>query len=149
MFKFDVQNLETMMLRTANIFQVTEVNARPSDVYDLLLDSSKHAAFTGKSAEIDAREGGTFTFCNGNHQGYFVRLIKNKRIILAWTHKRFPASHYSIVDLLLEKTEDGGTRISLNQLGVPESCDGWLTDAWKKTYWEPLSEYVEESELSV
>ncbi|WP_306643984.1 SRPBCC domain-containing protein [Sanyastnella coralliicola] len=137
-----------MKLKTENIFQVVEVKASPSDIYDLLLDETTHSAFTNKSATIDAREGGNFAFCNNNHQGYFIRLIKNKRIILAWTHRRFPKNHYTIVDLTLERLENDGTRISLNQLGVPESCDGWLTEAWRKTYWEPLEQFVLEEEFS-
>lgn len=136
------------MLRTENIFQVVEVNSTPAEIYDLLLDEKKHTALTNKEAVIDATEGGSFSFCNNNHQGYFIRLVKNKRIILAWTHRRFPRNRFTIVDLLLEKTEEGGTRISMNHLGVPESCDGWLTEAWKKTYWEPLAEYVTEEELT-
>lgn len=136
------------MLRTENIFQVVEVNARPSEIYDLLLDSERHSDFTGKRAEINAETGGEFSFCNGNHTGYFLRLIKNKRIVLAWTHRKFPRNHFTIVDLKLERNENGGTRLSMNQMGVPESCDGWLTEAWRKTYWEPLEQYVEEEELA-
>lgn len=135
------------MLRTANIFQVVQIKARPSDVYNLLLDQQKHAAFTQKSATIDPVEGGEFAFCNNGHKGYFLRLIKHKRIVLAWTHRKLPRNHFTTVDIRLEKTENGGTRLSLNHLGVPESHDGWLTDAWRKTYWEPLENYVEEEAL--
>lgn len=138
-----------MMIKTANIFQVVHVDARPSEVYDMLLDQAKHSAFTQKAAEIDPHEGGAFSFCNKNHTGYFIKLIKNKRIVLAWTHKRFPGSHYSIVDLSFERDEAGGTQINLNHMGVPEHCDGWLTEAWRKTYWKPLSEYIAESQPAV
>lgn len=138
-----------MMIKTANIFQVLNVDAKPSDVYEMLMDAEKHAAFTGKEAMIQAEEGGSFSFCNGNHTGYFMRIIKNKRLVLSWSHRKFPRHHFSIVDLQFERNEHGGTQISLNHIGVPESCDGWLTEAWRKTYWEPLSEYIaEHAELS-
>jgi activator of HSP90 ATPase len=134
-----------MMIKTANIFQVVHVKARPSEVYEMLMDAEKHSAFTQKTATIDPREGGEFAFCNNNHTGHFMRIIKNKRIVLAWTQRKFPRHHFSIVDLQFERNENGGTQISLNHIGVPESCDGWLTEAWRKTYWTPLSEYIEES----
>lgn len=138
-----------MMIKTANIFQVLHVEAKPSEVFEMLSVAEKHAAFTQKSASIDLVEGGEFAFCNNNHTGYFMRIIKNRRLVLAWTHRKFPRHHFSIVDLQFEKDENGGTRISLNHIGVPESCDGWLTEAWKKTYWEPLTEYISEAlELS-
>lgn len=134
-----------MMIKTANIFQVFNVDARPSEVFDMLMDEEKHAAFTAKAASIDPSEGGKFAFCNNNHTGYFMRIIKNRRLVLCWTHRKFPRHHFSVVDLKFEKNESGGTRISLNHIGVPETCDGWLTEAWRKTYWEPLSEYISES----
>lgn len=138
-----------MMIKTANIFQVFNVDAKPSEVFDMLMNEQKHAAFTGKEASIDACEGGRFAFCNNNHTGYFMRIIKNKRIVLCWTHRKFPRHHFSVVDLQFEKNDEGGTQISLNHIGVPETCDGWLTEAWRKTYWEPLSEYISETvELS-
>jgi len=37
------------MKKTANIFQVLEVNASPSAIYGLLMDEADHAAFTGES----------------------------------------------------------------------------------------------------
>ncbi|MFM1932695.1 MAG: hypothetical protein RL226_1998 [Bacteroidota bacterium] len=131
-----------MKIKTANIFQIFEVSARPSEVYDLLMVAEKHAAFTGKSAEIYPIEGGNFAFCNRNHTGFFLKLVKNKQIVLAWTHRKFPKGHYSVVDITLEKTEQGNTRVVLNHLAVPETCDGWLTEAWRKTYWEPMQAYV-------
>lgn len=137
-----------MMKKTANIFQVIEVNASPSDIYNLLIDEVNHAAFTNKACLIDAQEGGSFSFCNGNHTGNFLKLVKNKRMVLAWTHRKFPRGHYSIVDLSFEKSESGGTRLSMNHMAVPETCDGWLTEAWHKTYWLPLAEYVNEEMLA-
>ena len=135
------------MLRTENIFQLVEINASPTEVFELLMDENKHSRFTQKSANIEAKEGGQFSFCNGNHTGYFVRIMKNKRIVLAWTHRKFPRNHYTIVDIQLEKHENGGTRLLMNQTGVPEAHDGWLTEAWRKTYWNPLEAYVQEEEL--
>ncbi|MDP4828109.1 MAG: SRPBCC domain-containing protein [Flavobacteriales bacterium] len=131
-----------MKIKTANIFQVFDVNARPADVYDLLMTSEKHGAFTQKSAEINPIEGGSFAFCNRNHTGYFLKLVKNKQMVLAWTHRKFPRGHFSIVDITLERNENGTTCVTLNHIGVPETCDGWLTEAWRKTYWEPMQTYV-------
>jgi len=135
-----------MKIKTENIFQVIEVSISPSDVYNIFMDEAKHTNFTGKKACIEEFEGGAFSFCNGNHKGHFLKLVKNKMIVLAWTHRKFPRNHFSIVHLNLEKVE-GGTRLSMNHIGVPESCDGWLTEAWQTTYWNPLNEYILEEEL--
>lgn len=136
-----------MKLRTHNIFQVIEINASPSEVYDAYIKSKKHASFTGMRAEIDAKQGGTFTTCNERNSGYNLILEKDKSIVQAWTHKSFPPGHYSIVDIRFEATEKG-TRLHFNHIGVPESCDGWLTEGWHKVYWEPLKDFLEKKLVS-
>ena len=132
-----------MKLQTENIFQVVELRARPSDVYTIFLDAEDHTMFTGMKAEIEPIEGGEFSACNGRTKGHILKLVTNKRIIVAWTHKKFPTNQYSIVDIHIEKTEKG-CRINFNHLAVPDTLDGWLTDNWMETYWEPLARYVEE-----
>ena len=131
-----------MRIQTENIYQVIEVNAAPAEVYKVFTDEKLHAEFTGKATSLELKEGGEFSFCNGNHTGYFLKLIQNKTLVLVWTHKKFPRNYYSTVHLQLEKC-DHGTRISMNHIGVPTSCDGWLAEAWHKTYWEPLAAYFE------
>jgi activator of HSP90 ATPase len=131
-----------MKLQTENIFQVIELDATPSQVFDIFLNTAQHAAFTGLKANIDAREGGEFTVCDGRATGRILKLVQNKKIVFAWNHKKFPANFYSVVDILLEKTEEG-TSIHFNHLGVPVSCDGWMTETWQQTYWEPLKAYLE------
>jgi activator of HSP90 ATPase len=112
-------------------------------VYEAYLDAHTHSAFTGLTAEIDPVEGGFFSTCNGRNKGFNVKLIKNKRIIQAWTHVDFPTHHYSIVDIEFEKC-DCGTKIRFNHIGVPDSCDGWLTEGWQRRYWTPLKEFLSE-----
>lgn len=131
-----------MKKNTENIFQVVEVEASPKAIYDAFLDPETHSSFTGLKAQIDPVEGGFFKACNGRNMGYNIKLIPNKRIIQTWTHIDFPTNHYSIVDIELEKTEDG-TRINFNHIGVPDSCDGWLTEGWMRRYWIPLKEFAE------
>lgn len=128
---------------TENIFQVVEVDASPEVVYETFLDSISHSAFTGMKAEIDPVEGGFFSTCNGRNMGFTIKLIKNKRIIQSWTHIDFPPNHYSIVDIELEKTKTG-TKINFNHIGVPDSCDGWLTEGWHREYWTALKSFLTE-----
>lgn len=93
-------------------------------------------------AHIDPVEGGTFLSCGGQSFGQIIRLVKNKRIVLSWGHKDFPKDFYTTVDIQLEKTKNG-TRIHFNHIGVPDDCDGWLTDCWQNTYWRPMVAYLE------
>jgi len=131
-----------MRVKTENIFQVIEIAASPTLIYNTYMDSKRHAAFTGMKANIELEVGGKFETCNSRNTGINLSLSKGKRIVQAWTHRDFPELQYSIVDITLEKT-DQGTRVHFNHLAVPESCDGWLTEGWHKVYWEPLKKFLE------
>jgi activator of HSP90 ATPase len=133
----------TMKLRTENIYQVILLKASPAQVFDALIDQDEHTSFTGKEAFIQPHEGGSLTICNGNQSGWITRLVKNKRIVLALTHKRFPAGHFSVVDIRLSREESGNTKLELNHIGVPEEAAGWATEAWKKVHWKPLSSHLQ------
>ena len=137
-----------MRIQTENIFQVIDLEATPSEVYKVFLNPRRHAEFTGLEATISPEEGGTFSFCNGTHWGYVLKLVSNKRIVLALTNKRFPKNHFSIVTLEIQKNESGGSRIGLNHIGVPTSCDGWFTESWHTMYWAPLALYFGQKVLN-
>lgn len=134
-----------MKLQTENIYQVIELAANPAKVFETLLDQDAHEAFMGKDALIQPHDGGAFSLCNQTHTGYFLHLVQNKRLVMSWTHKKFPAGHYTTVDMRLSRSETGGTRLILNHLGVPAGEDGWVTESWSKSYWAPLATYLEEA----
>ena len=142
---FCVNTCCIMKLQTENIYQVIELAAPPAKVFETLLDQDAHLAFTEKEAFVQPHEGGAFSLCNQNHTGYFLHLVQNKRIVLAWTHKKFPAGHFTTVDIRLSRTESGDTCLILNHLGVPSGDDGWMTESWTKSYWSLLAEHLETS----
>lgn len=136
-----------MKVNTENIFQVIELKASAQDVYSTFLSESQHTLFTEMKARIEPYEGGEFDACDGRATGRILKLVKNKRIVVAWTHKKFPRNHFSVVDIFIEAT-DNGSRINFNHLGVPASCDGWMTDTWMTTYWSRLKKFMEAPEFA-
>jgi activator of HSP90 ATPase len=135
-----------MKLKTDNIFQITELEAVPSRVYQALMNSQEHAAFTGMEVTIDPQVGGVFETFDHEASGMFLDLEKDKRIVQSWRHTEFPAGFYSVVHIDLEPTEKG-TRVNFNHIGVPEESSGWLTEAWKKVYWNRLKDFLDEKVL--
>ena len=131
-----------MKIKTDNIFQVVEFEAPVQEVYEALTKEQLHARFTGMPAQIENHVGGMFRTCGQFNFGYNLFLDENKRIVQAWSHKDFTQGFYSTVVMDFEKTENG-TRINFNHLGVPEEHCGWLTEGWRKTYWEPLKNFLE------
>ena len=68
----------------ATIRQTVLFDAPPHDVFEALLDSRKHAAFTGDKAKIDCRVGGIFSVYGGYATGKTLRLEKDEVIVQSW-----------------------------------------------------------------
>jgi uncharacterized protein YndB with AHSA1/START domain len=48
-------------MKFSTIRQTATIGATPAEVYDALMDSKKHAAFTGSPARLSAVVGGKFS----------------------------------------------------------------------------------------
>jgi activator of HSP90 ATPase len=136
-----------MKIKTDNIFQVIELECTAQEVYAALTDATTISRITSMSAAMDTHEGGTFHAWNNHCHGYVLHLKENTRIVQAWRHIEFPEGMYTVVVFDIESTETG-SRVSFNHTGVPEEASGWLTEAWKKDFWTPISEHLGDKVLS-
>jgi activator of HSP90 ATPase len=136
-----------MKIKTDNIFQVIELESSVSEVYQALTDAHLLTKLTGMAASMETEEGGTFHAWDNRCHGYMLHLKKDTRIVQAWRHNDFPEGMYSVVIFDLESTETG-SRVSFNHTGVPEDASGWLTETWKKDFWVPITEHLNDKVLS-
>jgi activator of HSP90 ATPase len=129
-------------MKAGTIRQKVTIHAGPLEVYQALMTSRGHAAFTGAPAKISPRVGGAFTAWGGYIHGRNVRLTPGKKIVQEWrpSEASWPVDHFSMVTFSLEGIR-GGTRISFTQTKVPEEHVGHLSTGWKESYWEPLEKY--------
>ena len=118
--------------------------ARPAVVYDALMDSKKHATFTGMRAKLSARVGGRFETCGDYNFGFNLALEPGARIVQAWSHKALPPGHYTIAEFELAPTKKG-TRLHFRQIGVPARDADWLNRGWSETYWQPLALFFDQT----
>lgn len=125
------------MASTKQIRHVVRFNANPRAIYQALMNSKKHTAFTGAPAKIDAKVGGRFSAWGPHLRGVNVELIKNKRIVQAWRAKSWPKSHYSIATFELKRVR-GGTPLVFTQTGIPARHVRDINGGWKSHYWDLL-----------
>ena len=105
------------------------------------LDSARHSAFTGGSAEIDPKVGGKFTAWDGYIQGTTLELEPDRRIVQAWRSSDFPPdSPDSRLELTLEEIE-GGTQLTLAHNNIPEGQGPAYEEGWLQNYFEPMQTY--------
>jgi uncharacterized protein YndB with AHSA1/START domain len=125
------------------IRQTATFKASPRAVYEALLDSRKHAAFTGRPARIERRPGGRFTAYGTYLRGVTVELVPNKRIVQLWRSRNWPPYHYSTVTFALAAAPGGRTRLRFTQEGVPDNDYRAKRSGWVTAYWDKMKRYLE------
>jgi activator of HSP90 ATPase len=115
--------------------------AKPAEVYEALMDSRRHAAFSGVPAKISRVEGGAFHCYDGSIEGRNVELREGSRIVQAWRIADWDDGIYSIVRFELSKTKTG-TQLVFDHTGIPEAARDGIEDGWKSHYWEPIRKYL-------
>ena len=125
------------------IRQSVTFRAPPEEVYEALMDSRKHARFTGAAAKISREVGGPISAYDGYIEGSNVELVKNKKIVQIWRASDWPIGHYSRVRFTLNKIA-GGTHLSFRQSGVPDEKYKAIKQGWIDFYWKPMRGMLEE-----
>ncbi len=125
------------MTKTKNIEQTVVFSAKPHEVYGALMDSKKHAKFTGGRASVSRAVGGKFTAFDGYITGFNLELKKDKKIIQAWTCTEWPVGHYSVVTFSLKPVQQG-TQLVFTHIGVPANKAASISSGWKEYYWKPM-----------
>ena len=124
------------------IRQTVEFRASPEDVYDALMDSKKHAAFTGAKATVSRKVGGRFSVWDGYAEGKNIELVEGKKIVQSWRAGDWPEGVVSKVTFTFARTKKG-TRMTFTQTGVPDEHAADIRQGWKDFYWGPMKGLLE------
>lgn len=120
---------------------VTFAGATPHDIYELLMDSKKHTAFSGGAARIGTKIGGVFSAYDGYITGKNLELVKDKKIVQQWHASDWPDDALSIATFVLTKTKTG-TKLTFTQTDVPQEFYADIKQGWVDFYWVPMKEYL-------
>lgn len=130
-----------MTMKTQTINQTVLIPAKPQEVYDALIDSKKHTAFTGAKATSNPKVGGRFTAWDGYISGKHLVLDKGKKIVQEWVTTEWPKDHPpSTVEFTL-KEKKGSTELTMTHTNVPAEQTEDYTQGWIDFYWNPLKQY--------
>jgi activator of HSP90 ATPase len=123
-----------------SVHQEVTFDATPKEVYEALMDSRQHAAYTGGAAKISRAVGGAFRCSDESITGRNVELVENERIVQAWRLSDWEDGVYSIVRFEIAK-EKRGTKLVLDHTGIPESERSGIDSGWGEYYWEPMKRF--------
>ena len=129
-------------MKTKTIRQSVTFNAQPHDVYELLMDSRKHAQFTGAGARISRMIGGKVSAYDGYATGVNVELVPDRRIVQTWRGSDWQSGHYSKTTFALRKVKTG-TRLEFTQTEVPAEQYENISRGWVEFYWTPMQVLIE------
>lgn len=131
-------------MKTKTIKQSVFFKAKPHELYEALMDSKKHAQFTGSRASISRRVGGKFSVYDGSIYGTNIELDEDKKIVQSWYCETggWPDGHYSKAVFSL-KAAKGGTKLTFTQYEVPEAAYEDILQGWADFYWEPMKAMLE------
>jgi uncharacterized protein YndB with AHSA1/START domain len=134
-------------MKTRTIRQTVLLPAAPQLVYETLMTSKGHSGFSGAPARITPKVGATFTVWGGYIHGKNLELVPGKKIVQSWrpSEETWPQDYYSTVSFTLAPAK-GGTRLTFVHSGVLPDHAGHLSSGWRKSYWEPLTEYLSRSD---
>ena len=129
-------------METNTIKQTATFKATPHEVYEALMDSAKHAKFTGGKARISREVGGKFSAFDGYSEGTNLELVPDKKIVQTWRASDWPAGIYSTVTFVLKEI-DKGTKLTFTQISVPDGQLEDVSQGWKDFYWMPMKRMLE------
>jgi activator of HSP90 ATPase len=127
-------------IKTKNLKQSRTFSASTKDVYDAIMDSKKHAKFTGGPAKISTKVGGKHSAHGGYCEGVNLELKPGKKIVQTWRGQNWPAGHYSTITYALAPAGKGRTKLSFTHNGIPEAELESIKKGWIAHYWQPMEQ---------
>lgn len=123
-----------------NIHHEVTINAPPQAIYELLTSGEKFGEVTGQPGKGGGGTGVAFTLFNGWLEGRQVELVANEMITQAWRFQDWGPGVYSMVRFQL-KPEGKGTKLILDQDGVPAEFHEHVKTNWEGFYFAPFKKH--------
>jgi activator of HSP90 ATPase len=129
-------------MKSNSIHQTVTFHATPHEVYEALMDSKKHASFTGGKASISRAVGGRISAYDGYIDGKNIELVPDEKIVQDWRAVDWPEGYYSRVVFTLTGIPQG-TRLEFQHDSLPEGTKEEFSHGWQDNYWEPMKRFLE------
>ena len=123
------------------INQIVIFEVSPHALYEALMDSAQHAAFTNAQAEISREVGDSFMAYDGYITGVNLELLPDQKIVQRWRAIDWPENYFSVVTFVFI-AQEGGTRLEFTHAGLPTGTEVEFSQGWIDNYWEPLKVFL-------
>jgi len=125
------------------IKQTYEMNAKPSDVFEALVNPDIIQHWSGDEAKMSAEVGGTFSLWGGQMFGTNLEVVPNKKLVQEWCYDQW--AQPSKVTLTL-KGKGKTTTVTLLHEDVPEKSLKSIAEGWDSYYLGAIREMFEKKQ---
>src|SRR3954468_819399 len=113
------------MTDTGELEVSVHIAARPETVFPYFTDPARYVTWMGSQAELEPRPGGIYRVTMGNGveaSGEFLEVDPPRRLVFSWgwNHDQAVAAGSTRVEVTFTE-EDGGTRVVLRHVGLPDT----------------------------
>jgi activator of HSP90 ATPase len=123
---------------TCAITQNIEFVCSATDLYNTFFDPNRLRVWTRSGNSVCNPVPGTeYAVFDRNVTGKILSVDPNKKIVMTWRLRTWPANHFSKVEILLEEGS-GSTMLKLKQTEVPIGEKEITTRNWAAYYWNPI-----------
>ena len=129
------------------ISQTIVFKTSPHVLYEIFMDSDKHAVVTGAEANISRKVGDKFSCHGGWVHGENVELVKDEKIVQKWRGKDWPKGHYSLLTiefLDLKEKKNEKCKVKLTHKEVPDKYADMIDKGWHEHYWNKIKKFLGE-----
>jgi uncharacterized protein YndB with AHSA1/START domain len=125
-----------------NVTIAASLPASPEQLFDMYLDPTAHAAFTGKPVTIEPRAGAAFRAFGGAISGTILHIEPKRLIVQSWRSVHFPAESIDSILVLTFWPDPDGGRVELNHINVDDNDFAGVSHGWEHYYWTPWRAYL-------
>jgi len=114
----------------------------PEKLFDIYLDSKKHAAAINSRASITRKVGGAFSLFGGMLRGKNLAIVPGRMIVQTWRGSDWRKADADSILILTFSRARGGGRLSLVHANIPDRHYADINRGWPKYYWKPWRAYL-------
>jgi activator of HSP90 ATPase len=115
------------------------IPATPERVMDALCDEEKISVWSGKPAEMNAFDGGTFSLWQGSIYGENIEITAS-RIVQSWQLEEWNEPSRVTINL---KADNRGTEIEIIHENIPDRSYTPVEKGWLNFYITPLMQSLQ------
>jgi hypothetical protein len=126
---------------TATISQRVRFSTSAETLFEMYMDSKKHAASTGAPAKLSRKVGGASSAYGGSIGGENCSSCRTNKLCERGAPVSLKKGELSILIMTFEKAV-GGAIGGLVHVGVPQHDQKGVRHGWLRYYWKPWQKYL-------